>query len=79
MSFLELFTTSVIAKWIVLGGICYGLLRLYLTYIRVIHDEAEPPLVKQPFPIIGHLLGMLRDGSNYYTQVRWELLHQCWH
>ena len=73
MSFFELFTTWVTARWIILGGLSYGLLRLYLAYIRVIHDEAEPQLIKQPFPVVGHLLGMLRDGSNYYTQVRWEL------
>ena len=79
MSFLESFTTLVSAKWMILAGLSFGLLRLYQAYIRVVHEEAEPPLIKQPFPVIGHLLGMLRDGSGYYTQVRWELPLQCWH
>lgn len=79
MPFLDFFTTLLSARWIFLGGISLGLLRLYQAYIRVIHDENEPPLIKQPFPVIGHLLGMLRDGSHYYTQVRWELPLQCCH
>lgn len=79
MAFVELFTTLAVAKWITLSGLSFGLLRLYQAYVRVIHDEAEPPLIKQPFPVVGHLLGMLRDGSNYYTQVRWELALQRRH
>ena len=34
------------------------------------HDAKEPPLIPQSIPYVGHVLGMLRQGSRYYTQIR---------
>lgn len=37
--------------------------------MRPVHDPREPPLISQPVPIIGHLIGMLRYGSGYYEKI----------
>ena len=34
------------------------------------HDSKEPPLIPQPFPYIGHLFGLLRNGPKYYSRLR---------
>ena len=34
-------------------------------------DPKEPPSIPQPIPIIGHLLGLIRHGTQYYAQVRY--------
>lgn len=33
-------------------------------------DPMEPPVLSPAFPILGHLFGMLRHGSYYYSLVR---------
>lgn len=38
--------------------------------INVPHNAKEPALIPQSVPYIGHLLGILRDGSHYYTKIR---------
>jgi hypothetical protein len=38
-------------------------------WLRMPYDAREPPLIVQPFPLLGHLLGMLRHGSHYYTRI----------
>jgi hypothetical protein len=37
------------------------------------HAQNEPPVVAQRVPLIGHLIGMLRFGSHYYTRVRYVM------
>ena len=43
-------------------------------FLHVPHDKAEPPLVPYHVPWIGHLLGILQRGSNYYSDIRSEVL-----
>jgi hypothetical protein len=33
-------------------------------------DPTEPPRVKAVIPLIGHLLGLIKSGSSYFTQIR---------
>lgn len=35
-------------------------------------DPREPPLLPQKIPLIGHLIGFLRNGNSYYLDMRWE-------
>ena len=46
---------------------CWILLEKFLS---LSHDAKEPPIIPQTLPYVGHLLGMLRHGSRYYTQIR---------
>lgn len=46
---------------------CYLLLE---KFINIPHHAQEPSLIPQPIPYVGHLLGMLRDGSQYYAKIR---------
>ena len=34
------------------------------------HDKSEPPLIPSRIPGIGHLLGILRHGALYYSEIR---------
>ncbi len=34
------------------------------------HDAREPPEVPNPLPLIGHLLGLLWWGQQYFERVR---------
>ena len=34
-------------------------------------DPKEPPSIPQPIPYIGHLLGIILYGTQYYDQVRY--------
>ncbi|KAG9239552.1 cytochrome P450 [Amylocarpus encephaloides] len=43
----------------------YGLDRLF----SLTPDAREPPLVKPTIPIIGHLIGIIRHQSQYYTKI----------
>ena len=36
-------------------------------------DPREPPFVKPRVPLIGHALGLLRHGSNYWVQVEYDI------
>lgn len=33
-------------------------------------DPREPPLLPQKVPLIGHLIGFLRNGNSYYLDLR---------
>jgi hypothetical protein len=50
-----------------------GVVRLYVLgcHLNVPHREDEPPLVPQPFPIVGHLIRMIIYGNKYYSRVRY--------
>jgi len=39
---------------------------------------SEPPTIPQVFPYIGHLLGVLRYGSRYYTKISSHVQHQVY-
>lgn len=34
------------------------------------YDSREPIVLPQKIPFLGHLLGLLRYGLNYYTTIR---------
>jgi hypothetical protein len=51
---------------IVLALGCY--LSDYLLSMR--DDPAEPPRAKSPLPLIGHLLGLIKSGTLYFSQIR---------
>ena len=46
---------------------CYVLLG---KLVNVSHDANEPPLIPQGVPFVGHLLGLLQNGSHYYTKIQ---------
>ncbi|KAL2176533.1 cytochrome P450 [Thermothelomyces heterothallicus CBS 202.75] len=33
------------------------------------HDPQEPPLVRPKIPLIGHVIGLLRHGTRYYSMI----------
>ena len=46
---------------------------LYLllnNFLGTKRDPNEPPSIPQPIPFVGHLLGLIRHGTQYYAQVR---------
>ena len=52
---------------LVIGLSCWILLEQFSS---LSHDAKEPPIIPQTLPYLGDLLGMLRHGSRYYTQIR---------
>jgi hypothetical protein len=38
-------------------------------WLRAPREDEEPYFVPQPLPLIGHLLGMIRHGSHYYSKI----------
>ena len=56
--------------WLIALGVAFGCWLLLEYYVNVSHDLKEPPVIPQTVPYVGHLLGMLRDGSRYYTTIR---------
>jgi hypothetical protein len=34
-------------------------------------DPREPPIVHPKVPLLGHIIGMLREGPLYYRRVRY--------
>ncbi|KAF2194765.1 cytochrome P450 [Zopfia rhizophila CBS 207.26] len=54
----------------VILSIGLGAIFIFLKKITAIdHDPREPPLIPSIIPVIGHLIGMLRHGTHYYTQI----------
>ncbi len=49
---------------------CYFLLNWLLCLSQ---DPREPPLIRPGIPLIGHLVGMIRDGSAYYGKLTFVL------
>ena len=48
-------------------ALLYALCEYFLT---VKYDAKEPPLIPQHVPYIGHVLSLIRQGSNYYSKIR---------
>ncbi|RYC54132.1 hypothetical protein CHU98_g12077 [Xylaria longipes] len=46
-----------------------GTLAYFVTRKMFGHDPREPPLAPQPFPIVGHMIGMSRSKFNYYVDL----------
>lgn len=43
---------------------------LYLRFLRVKRDPREPPVIRPTVPLIGHIIGLLRYGTDYYAIVK---------
>lgn len=56
--------------WILGVLLAVGCWLLLEKFSNIPHDAKEPPLIPQPIPYVGHLLGMLRHGSRYYTAIK---------
>jgi hypothetical protein len=50
-------------------GIVVGVIAIAIALIqrafRIKYDHREPPIVSSGIPLIGHLLGMIRNGTSY--------------
>lgn len=45
----------------------------YLVYFKTArHDPREPPLVQPSIPVVGHLIGLGREGTYYVTKLRYS-------
>jgi hypothetical protein len=42
---------------------------LLIRFLTLPHDPQEPPLVRPKIPLIGHVIGLLRHGTKYYSDV----------
>ena len=45
---------------------------LHLTRIKV--DPREPPLIESKIPLMGHIIGMMRNGPMHIAKVRYASL-----
>lgn len=61
---------SVVGDPILLFLISVVTLTYFATRKMFGHDPREPPLAPQPFPIIGHMIGLSRSKFNYYVDLR---------
>lgn len=59
-------TVPIVAVFAVLVVLLDRVLRLRL-------DPREPPLISQKIPILGHLAGFLKYGSDYYLRTRFVI------
>ncbi|KAM7189585.1 cytochrome P450 [Rhypophila sp. PSN 637] len=59
---------------IFLPGCCasFVLICLIIHSLKPRHDPAEPPLIPPHVSIIGHIVGLLREGTGYYTKIARE-------
>lgn len=55
---------------IVVVAIAVACSLLLQKFINVPHHAQEPPLIPHSIPYVGHLLGILRDGTQYYSKIR---------
>ena len=56
-----------------LMAVLFASLATYLVIAQIIspkYDKTEPPLIPSKIPIFGHLIGLVRKGQSYYTQLR---------
>ena len=49
---------------------CLCLYYVIARFLGVRHDPREPPSLPQRVPVIGHVIGMLREKGRYYVQLR---------
>jgi hypothetical protein len=56
-----------------LAGLIYSLDWL----LSLLDDPKEPPRVNSKIPLIGHLIGMARNGNSYFSQTRYIFLGAC--
>ncbi|KAK3291996.1 cytochrome P450 [Chaetomium fimeti] len=47
----------------------YLLGRLLTSLLTLPHDPREPPLIHPKIPFIGHIIGLLRHGTKYYSMM----------
>lgn len=64
---------SVLHIGLVIGYVLLGVFLVSTVidkYFEYRLNPKEPPLLPQKLPLIGHLLGFLRYGSEYYLKMR---------
>ncbi|KAI0513191.1 cytochrome P450 [Xylaria bambusicola] len=54
---------------ILLTSLALGILILCFHTLTASHEPNEPPLIRPGIPIVGHLIGMIRHGSGYYSKI----------
>lgn len=50
-------------------GIAVLVSHLLGRFLMLPHDPKEPPLIPSRIPFIGHVIGLLRHGSGYYSET----------
>ncbi|KAI1746709.1 cytochrome P450 [Xylaria castorea] len=45
---------------------------LLIYHSRLTHDPQEPLVIPPKVPLIGHVIGLLRDGTRYYSRIATE-------
>jgi hypothetical protein len=59
------------------AGIVIGVIAVLIAIIRRVfsneHDPREPPLVSSTIPFVGHLLHMMKSGTNYIDRLWYRL------
>lgn len=43
---------------------------LYLRFLRAKRDPREPPVISPTIPLIGHIIGLMRYGTDYYAMIK---------
>ena len=56
--------------WYLTLGLVASCWYLLEKYVKVPYEKSEPPLIPSSFPYVGHLIGILRHGSKYYSEIR---------
>ena len=62
-------TASPITKSLLLATIITAVVYFLQRYLTVQKDPEEPPYIYARIPVIGHLLGIIKDGAKYYTSL----------
>jgi hypothetical protein len=57
---------------VILAGLAFAgfVIVLLSNLLRLKVDVREPPVVYPTIPFIGHIIGMVRDGPQYFTRLR---------
>ena len=64
---------TILSEWqpsqiLLIGFIIFvGLVILALNCLSLKLDPLEPPLLKPSIPLIGHIIGLLRHGVDYFS------------
>ncbi|KAK4157557.1 cytochrome P450 [Chaetomidium leptoderma] len=50
-------------------GVVAAVFYLLSCFLTLPHDPKEPPLIRPQIPFIGHIIGLLRHGTKYYSNM----------
>ena len=61
-----------LSTWLVMAMVAIGIIYLVLEhFLGISVDPKEPPLISSSIPYIGHVIGVLWNGSKYYSTLRY--------